>query len=103
MSRHADSSSHGDSLVIDDIDTVVAEMLFKDLLDPTFVAASGDPWDPNIFDVIPALYPIGNDNRYDDFPDPGVDPSDGDVVPEPHTGALVGLGLMGLASLRRRR
>lgn len=97
-------SHRGDVIVIDDVDTFVADQFFKDLLKPTFVADRGEIWDPMIFDVIPPLFPIGNDFRYDDFPDPGIDPAGAKVVvPEPATGGLVSLGLVGLAWWRRRR
>jgi hypothetical protein len=95
-------SHSGDMMVIDDLDPFVADQFFKDLLKPSFVADGGPIWDPNIFDVIPPLFPIGNDNRYDDFPGVGVDPSAGIPVPEPATGLLVSLGLVGLAWSRRR-
>ena len=90
-------------IVIDDVDTFVADQFFKDLLKPTFVADRGKIWDPDIFDVIPPLFPIGNDNRFDDFPDVGIDPSGGTVVPEPGTGLLRALGITALAWSRRRR
>jgi hypothetical protein len=91
----------GDTMVIDEVDGQADEDLFKDVLQPTFVADRGEIWDPAIFDVIPPLFPIGNDNRYDDFPDVGIYPTDGTVVPEPGTGMLVALGLAGLAWRRR--
>jgi hypothetical protein len=97
-------SRGGDMMVIDDVDTFAADQFFKDLLKPTFVADTGEIWDPRIFDVIPPLFPIGNDNRYDDFPAPGIDPSAGDVVvPEPGTGLLLSLGLAALGWRRRSR
>jgi hypothetical protein len=96
-------SHGGDMIVIDDVDTFVADQFFKDLLKPTFVADTGKIWDPKIFDVIPPLFPIGNDERYDDFPEPGIDPRDGNpVVPEPGTGLLLGVGLAVLGWRRRR-
>ena len=53
-------SHRGDMIVIDDIDPFVADQFFKDLLKPTFVADGGPIWDPRLFDIIPALFPIGN-------------------------------------------
>jgi hypothetical protein len=93
----------GDMIVIDDVDTFVADQFFKDLLKPTFVADRGKIWDSGIFDVIPPLFPIGNDNRFDDFPGVGIDPSAGTVIPEPGTGLLLALGITALAWSRRRR
>jgi hypothetical protein len=95
-------SHRGDMIVIDDIDPFVADQFFKDLLKPSFVADGGPVWDPRLFDVIPALFPIGNDSRYDDFPGVGYDPDAGVVVPEPATGLLVAVGLVALAWARRR-
>ena len=95
-------SYSGDTMVIDDVGAHVDEDLFKDVLRPTFIADRGAIWDPSIFDVIPPLVPIGNDVRYDDFPNPGMEPTDGTIVPEPGTGALLALGLLALAWRRRR-
>jgi hypothetical protein len=95
-------SHAGDTIVIDDIDPFLADQFFKDLLKPTFVADGAPIWDPAIFDVIPPLFPIGNDFRYDDFPGMGIDPNAGAVVPEPGTGVLVSFGLLALAWSRRR-
>lgn len=99
-------SSRGDSIVLDDVDVddLVADGLFEDLLDPSFALNSRDIWNPGIFDVIPPLFGLGNDVRWDDFPGPSGLPSDGDVVvPEPGTASLLALGLLGLAALRHRR
>ncbi len=96
-------SHFGDMIVIDDVDTFVADQFFKDLLKPTFVADRGKIWESKIFDVIPPLFPIGNDNRYDDFPGFGIDPTGSTAVPEPGTGVLLVLGLTALAWSRRRR
>lgn len=93
----------GDMMVIDEVDSNVGDDFFKDVLNPTFVADRSEIWDSSIFDVIPPLFPIGNDNRYDDFPGVGLEPSDGAVVPEPATGGLVALGLAGIAYVGRRR
>jgi hypothetical protein len=95
-------SHRGDMIVIDDLDPFVADQFFKDLLKPSFVADGGPIWDPRLFDVIPSLFPIGNDVRYDDFPGMGIEPDAGVVVPEPGTGLLVALGLLALAWLRPR-
>jgi hypothetical protein len=96
-------SARGDTLVIDDLDAYVADLVFKDLLEPVIIAENREVWDPAIFDVIPALFPVGNGVRYDDFPDPGVDLSDAKVIPEPATGMMVCFGLMLLAWSGRPR
>ena len=96
-------SARGDVLVIDDLDALVTDLVFEDLLEPAVIADNREIWDPSIFDVIPALYPIGNGFRFDDFPDPGVDVSDSFPVPEPATGLMVSLGLGVLAWSGRRR
>ncbi len=67
------------------------------------MADRGKIWDSGIFDVIPPLFPIGNDNRFDDFPGVGIDPSASIVIPEPGTGLLLALGITALAWSRRRR
>ena len=96
-------SARGDTLVIDDLDQYIADLVFKDVLEPVIVARNREIWDPDVFDVIPALFPVGNGIRFDDFPDPGIDLSDATVIPEPSTGLLLGLGLGGLALRRRQR
>jgi hypothetical protein len=95
-------SSRGDTIVIDDVDIAAADDFFKDLLRPTFVANTREIWDPDIFDIIPPLFGIGNDVRFDDFPNPGMD-TDNAVVPEPQTAVLTSLGLVYLAYAGRKR
>ena len=99
-------SATGDLIVIDDVDVVADQELFKDLLNPTFYSPQNPLWDPKIFDVIPSLFAIGNGFRFDDFPDPGFippKPPKTAVVPEPATGLLCGLGISLLAAGGRKR
>lgn len=96
-------SARGDSLVIDDLDAYIAQLVFDDLLEPMIVAGARELWDPSIFDVIPSLLTVGNGFFFDDFPDRGIDVSDSVPVPEPGTGLLVSLGVTLLAWARRRR
>jgi hypothetical protein len=95
--------SRGDVIVLDDVDIILTDTLFKDALQPGVVADATAIWDPNLFDVIPNLTGPGGSNQYDDFAGQGsfgqaLPP----VIPEPSTGSLVALGLLGLA-LRVRR
>jgi hypothetical protein len=80
------------------------DTLFKDALQPGVVADATVIWDPNLFDVIPNPTGPGGSNQYDDFAGQG---SSGQVpppiIPEPGTGSLVALGLLGLAWRARQR
>jgi hypothetical protein len=99
------ASSSGDTIVIDDVDAAKgSDDLFEDLLAPSFVLDDRPLWDPEVFDVIPPLFAIGNGFRYDDFPDPGFVPGEVPVViPEPATALLMGLGLAALTRIGRKR
>jgi hypothetical protein len=98
------SGSRGDVIVLDDVDTFLTDTLFKDALQPGVVADATVIWDPNLFDVIPNPTGPGGSNQYDDFAGQG---SSGQVpppiIPEPGTGSLVALGLLGLAWRARQR
>lgn len=97
-------SATGDLIVIDDVDPFAQTDLFDDLLQPTFINWANPLWDPNVFDVIPPLFAIGNGFRFDDFPDPGFVPGDAPtVIPEPATLLLLGLGLAAVAGRARAR
>jgi hypothetical protein len=96
--------SRGEVIVLDDVDSYIADTLFKDVLQPGVVADATSTWDPNLFDVIPDSTGPGGSNQYDDFTGQGdagvVLPP---IVPEPGTGSLVALGLIGLALRARQR
>jgi hypothetical protein len=96
--------SHGDAIVLDDLDGYPLDMLFDDALVGDTIASIPDGLgDAFGLGPIGSPMPLGNRVRFDDFPGPSDDdgPS-GTVVPEPAGGLLLGLGLFALA-LRRRR
>jgi hypothetical protein len=91
--------SHGDVIVMDDVDREIKDVIFKD---PVMVGAQTAYPRPN-----PALLPIGeprplgNGLRFDDPQATG----DGPVtpIPEPGTGVLLASGLAILALRHRQR
>ena len=90
--------SHGDVIVMDDVDREIEDVIFKD---PVMVGARTAYPRPN-----PALLPIGNPRPLGDglrFDDPQAT-GEGPVspIPEPGTGVLLASGLAILA-LRHRR
>lgn len=93
--------NRGDTIVLDDVDTHVHGMLFKDALASTSVVEPSGGGAPLLHPLLGTL-PLGNGLRFDDF-------TGGDrgglrnlpVVPEPGTAPLLALGLVYLA-LRRR-
>ena len=90
--------SRGDVIVLDDVDTFLTDTLFKDTLQPGVVADATAIWDPNVFDVIPDTTGFDGSNQYDDFTGQGsVSNVPPPIIPEPRTGSLVVLGLLGLA------
>jgi hypothetical protein len=94
--------SHGDAIVLDDVDGYPLDLLFDDALLGDEIAAV-----PNDISDAWGLGPLGsglltgNGVRFDDFPgdDGGQNPPP--AIPEPSTAALFALGLLALA-LRRR-
>lgn len=88
--------SQGDSIVIDDVGSVVQPVAFKDIL--TQPKAGGLSFASlanfGMFELCPTG-PFGNCVRFDDFTGVEVDLDD-IPVPEPSTAALVALGLLGL-------
>jgi hypothetical protein len=91
--------SHGDVIVMDDVDREIKDVIFKD---PVMVGARTAYPRPN-----PALLPIGNPRplggglRYDDPQATGEGPVS--PIPEPGTGVLLASGLAILALRHRRR
>jgi hypothetical protein len=97
-------TSRGDVIVLDDVDTFLTDTLFKDTLQPGVVADATAVWDPNVFDVIPDTTGFDGGNQFDDFTGQGsVSQAPPPVIPEPRTGSLVVLGLLGLALRAHRR
>jgi hypothetical protein len=96
--------SRGDVIVLDDVDTFLTDTLFKDVLQPGVVADATVIWDPNLFDVIPNRTGPDGSNQYDDFTGQGTfSEAPPPIIPEPSTGSLVALGLLGLALRVHRR
>jgi len=91
--------SHGDVIVMDDVDREIRDVIFKD---PVMVGAETAYPRPN-----PALLPIGDPRPFGDglrFDDPQAT-GEGPVapIPEPGTAALLASGLIALALRHRRR
>lgn len=91
--------SHGDVIVMDDVDREIRDVIFKD---PVMVGAETAYPRPN-----PALLPIGDPRPLGDglrFDDPQAT-GEGPVapIPEPETAALLAAGLIALALRRRPR
>jgi hypothetical protein len=96
--------SHGDAIVLDDVDDTPLDMLFDDALVGDTIASVPDGL-PDAFGLGPigGSVPLGNRVRFDDFPSGGPDDGvGGPVIPEPATGALLALGL-GMLAIQRRR
>jgi hypothetical protein len=91
--------SHGDAIVLDDVDGYPIDLLFDDALLADEIASVPDGLE-DAFGLGPigSSTPLGNRVRFDDFPEGGSNP----VIPEPTTAALVGLALAVLSARRRR-
>jgi len=91
--------SHGDVIVMDDVDREIRDVIFRD---PVMVGAETAYPRPN-----PALLPIGDPRplggglRFDDPQATGEGPVA--PIPEPGTAALLASGLVALALRHRRR
>lgn len=105
----------GDVIVFDDVDTYIGAKIFKDVLDLSLVADTSH-LEMEYWAVIPPLWPAGNLLQFDDFTGgngiPPIEPlglllaaliaGGGPVIPEPSTGLMFGMGLVGLVLKRRR-
>ncbi len=91
--------SHGDVIVMDDVDRAIKDVIFKD---PVMVGAETAYPRPN-----PALLPIGDPRPLGDglrFDDPqGTGEGPVSPIPEPGTGALLAFGLVILGFRHRQR
>jgi len=91
--------SHGDVIVMDDVDREIKDVIFKD---PVMVGAETAYPRPNP-DLLPIgePRPLGDGLRFDDPQATGEGPVA--PIPEPGTGVLLASGLAILAFCRRRR
>jgi hypothetical protein len=93
-------SNFGNVIVLDDVDQRLREIVFKDPVLDTQLAANHYP--PPAAD----LTPLGDSltltpgPRYDDYLGPQIDVGEDFVIPEPSTGLLFGLGLAFLGGRR---
>jgi len=95
--------SHGDAIVLDDVDGYPLDLLFDDALVGDTIASIPDGLtDAFGLGPIGGSVPLGNRVRFDDFPGGSTGSGSGGVIPEPATGCLLALGL-GALGIRRRR
>ena len=94
--------SHGDAIVLDDVDGTPLDLLFDDALVGDTIASVPDGL-PDAFGLGPigSSVPMGNRVRFDDFPSGSPRSPGTPVIPEPSTGMLIAFGL-GLIAIRRR-
>lgn len=95
---------HGDVIVIDDVDRQLMPIVFKDpVMLGTLVAQSAWPPPSPLLSPLLGAGPLGDGLIYDDPIGPFVDNTATNVIPEPGTGVLLGLGLTLLAVVRRSK
>ncbi len=92
----------GDSIVVAELGTVPEPVAFKDVLayapPPPTLSVEGS----GLLELCPGL-PFGNCLRFDDLTTLRVGNPSGPVVPEPGTGLLLALGLLGLGRYASRQ
>ena len=93
-------ASDGDLIILDDIEEFVRDVLFKDAIDAPQLDENPGLFDDSLFALIPSPMGIDTPYQFDDF---GGSATQLQVVPEPGTALLLGLGLTGLAWSGHRR
>jgi hypothetical protein len=94
-------STYGNVIVIDDVNQRLREIIFSDPVIDSQVVATG--WQPPAANLTPLGTSLGSTPgpQYDGYFGPQIDVDEDFIVPEPSTGLMLGLGLLGLAAIRR--
>jgi PEP-CTERM motif len=102
------SQEQENQIILDDdqggVDDYVSEQILEEPKEPPLRVDLTPLWNPKVFDVIPPMLAWWGEAQYDDLVGPPsilIGPSPV-PVPEPHTAAMIALGLVVLA-LRSRR
>jgi len=93
----------GEMIALDEVSEQLKKTSFKDVLAAAVVPRSELPGTSSF---LPLGNPIPRSDglRYDDFPGPGNGADEfTNVIPEPQSALLLGLGLLGMAAARRPR